>query len=373
MVNINALGIIFPNSYDGLIPELVKNRTMASVPFAGRYRMIDFCLSNMVHAGMENVTVIVKKNYHSLMDHLGNGREWDLSRKRGGLNIVPPYSQSSNKVYHGRVEALYSIIDFLQEQKEKYVIMSDCNVASDLDFAELVETHVKSGADVSMVYERSAIAEPIKQDNFTFTMDADNRVTELLCNDYRSGVQNLSLNVIVMKREELIVMIKDAMVRGLVYFERDILARSLQILNVRGVEYTGYRARVYDMKSYFDENIRLIDPQNLKLLFPEGRAVYTKVRDEAPVRYAMDCTVKNCLIADGCIIEGEVENCVLFRGVRVEKGAKVKNCVIMQGSQIHENAIVENAVLDKDVRVSAAKHLRGTDLLPVFVPKNAMV
>ncbi|MEG0305121.1 MAG: glucose-1-phosphate adenylyltransferase subunit GlgD [Oscillospiraceae bacterium] len=373
MVNINALGIIFPNSYDGLIPELAKNRTMASVPFAGRYRMIDFCLSNMVHAGMENVTVIVKKNYHSLMDHLGNGREWDLSRKRGGLNIVPPYSQSSNKVYHGRIEALYSIIDFLQEQKEKYVIMSDCNVASDLDFAELVENHIKSGADVSMVYERSAIAEPIKQENFTFTIDANGRITELLCNDYRSGVQNLSMNVVVIKREELIVMIKDAMVRGLVYFERDIIARGLNILDVRAVEYTGYRARVYDMKSYFDENIRLINPDNLKALFPATRPIYTKVRDEAPVRYAMDCKVNNCLIADGCIIEGEIENCVLFRGVRIEKGAVVKNCVIMQGSQIHANAKVENAVLDKDVSVSEGKTLCGTDMLPVFVPKSAIV
>lgn len=373
MVNINTLGIVFPNSYDGLIPELVKNRTMASLPFAGRYRMIDFTLSNMVHAGIENVTVVVKKNYYSLMDHLGNGREWDLSRKRGGLNIVPPYSQSDSKVYHGRVEALSSILGFLSKQREKYVVISDCNVASDLNFTDLIEQHIKSEANVTMVYERSQIADPIKKENHTFTIANDGRITEILSNDYRTGIQNLSMNVMVMDRDELITMIKDAMVRGFVYLERDILAKSLNILKVCGYEYTGYRARVFDMKSYFDENMRLINNDNLKALFPEGRPVYTKVRDEAPVRYAMDSKATNCLVADGCIIEGEIENCVLFRGVRIHKGAVVKNCILMQGTEVLAGAKLKYAVLDKNVVVNEDKTLRGTELLPVFVAKGARV
>ena len=331
MVNINALGLIFPNTYDELVPQLVKHRTMASVPFGGRYRMIDFTLSGMVNAGIENVTVIAKKNYHSLMDHLGSGREWDLVRKRGGLNIVPPYAQSQSKVYHGRVEALYSIVNFLAEQKEKYVVISDCNVASDLNFAHLIDAHVKSGANVTMVYERAEIAKPITTDNYTFTMDDAGRVTEIRWNDYRMGVQNLSMGVIVMDREELIAMVKDAAVQNRMYLERDILGPSLKILHVQGYEYSGYRARIYDIKSYFDENMRLLCPENVAQLFPTERPVYTKVRDEAPVRYAMDCQVHRCIVADGCIIEGEVENCVLFRGVKVSKGAKVKNCVLMQG------------------------------------------
>ena len=285
MVNINALGIIFPNTYDELVPQLVKHRTMASVPFGGRYRMIDFTLSGMVNAGIENVTVIAKKNYHSLMDHLGSGREWDLVRKRGGLNIVPPYAQSQSKVYHGRVEALYSIVNFLAEQKEKYVVISDCNVASDLNFAHLIDAHVKSGANVTMVYERAEIAKPITTDNYTFTMDDAGRVTEIRWNDYRMGVQNLSMGVIVMDREELIAMVKDAAVQNRMYLERDILGPSLKILHVQGYEYSGYRARIYDIKSYFDENMRLLCPENVAQLFPTERPVYTKVRDEAPVRY----------------------------------------------------------------------------------------
>lgn len=189
MVNKNTLGIIFPNTYDDLIPELVHRRTMASVPFGGRYRMIDFTLSAMVNAGIDNVTVLAKKNYYSLMDHLGNGREWDLSRKLGGLNMVPPFAQSNTKMYHGRVEAIASILSYLEAQKEKYVILSDCNIASDVDYADLMQKHISAGADVTMVYERAAIPEALQTDNYTFDFDESGRMTQLRCNDYRTGVQ----------------------------------------------------------------------------------------------------------------------------------------------------------------------------------------
>lgn len=159
--------------------------TMASVPFGGRYRMIDFTLSAMVNAGIDNVTVLAKKNYYSLMDHLGNGREWDLSRKLGGLNMVPPFAQSNTKMYHGRVEAIASILSYLEAQKEKYVILSDCNIASDVDYADLMNKHITAGADVTMVYERAAIPEALQTDNYTFDFDENGRMTQLRCNDYR--------------------------------------------------------------------------------------------------------------------------------------------------------------------------------------------
>ena len=165
--NANALGVIFANSYDNLVPELVAERTMASIPFAGRYRMIDFVLSNMANAGVDNVSVIVRKNYHSLMDHLGAGREWDLTRKRGGLNIVPPFAERSIKLYSGRVDALASVLTWLMDQKERYVILSDSNIAMNFDFNKLIEAHVKSGADVTMVYNRGEIPDGARTDNYT--------------------------------------------------------------------------------------------------------------------------------------------------------------------------------------------------------------
>ena len=226
--NANALGVIFANSYDNLVPELVAERTMASIPFAGRYRMIDFVLSNMANAGVDNVSVIVRKNYHSLMDHLGAGREWDLTRKRGGLNIVPPFAERSIKLYSGRVDALASVLNWLRDQKERYVILSDSNIAMNFDFNKLIEAHVKSGADVTMVYNRGEIPDGARTDNYTIRID-NGRVAELLSNDYRPGVQNLSMNLYIIERESLIQLVRDASVRGLVYFERDILARNLSL------------------------------------------------------------------------------------------------------------------------------------------------
>lgn len=376
MVNtsMNALGVIFPNSYDTLIPQMVTERTMASIPFAGRYRMVDFVLSSMTNSGIDNVTIVVKRNYHSLMDHLGNGREWDLARKHGGLNVVPPYAEAGVKMYRGRVEALASIVDYLKDQKEKYVVLSDSNLAMCFDFKKLIEAHVASGADVTMVYQRSQIPTAIKGDNYTYTIKLNGtRVTELLSNDFRPGVQNLAMNIYVMEREALIQTVQDATVRGLTYFERDILARNLELLNVQGYEFTGYVARISDMSSYFHENMRLLDNNNLKGLFGHGGFVHTKIRDDAPTRYAMDCKIKNSLVADGCIIEGEVENCVLFRGVQVKKGAVVKNCVILQDTVIESDANVEYVITDKNVQITAGKMLNGTETFPVYVEKNHIV
>lgn len=369
--NANALGVIFANSYDNLVPELVAERTMASIPFAGRYRMIDFVLSNMANAGVDNVSVIVRKNYHSLMDHLGAGREWDLTRKRGGLNIVPPFAERSIKLYSGRVDALASVLNWLRDQKERYVILSDSNIAMNFDFNKLIEAHVKSGADVTMVYNRGEIPDGARTDNYTIRID-NGRVAELLSNDYRPGVQNLSMNLYIIERESLIQLVRDASVRGLVYFERDILARNLSLLNVQAYEFDGYVARISDMKSYFDENMRLLQDGSMDALFGPA-PIYTKIRDDNPTRYVAGSSVKNSLLADGCVIEGTVENCVLFRGCQVKKGAVVKNCVLMQDTVVETDCGVEYVVTDKNVHITAGKKLAGTDTFPVFVAKNHSV
>ena len=370
--NANALGVIFANSYDNLVPELVAERTMASIPFAGRYRMIDFTLSNMANSGVDNVSIIVRKNYHSLMDHLGSGREWDLTRKRGGLNIIPPFAERSIKLYSGRVDALASVLSWLSAQKERYVILSDSNIAMNFNFNKLLEAHIESGADVTMVYNRSEIPDGARNDNYTIRIDASGRVTELLSNDYRPGVQNLSMNLYIIERESLIQLVRDAAVRGLVYFERDILARNLSLLNVQAYEYTGYAARIADMKSYFDENMRLLEDENLEALFG-GNQIYTKIRDDNPTRYINGSKANNVLVADGCVIEGEVENSILFRGVKVGKGAKVKNCILMQDTEVSENADMEYVITDKNVRIGGGKRLKGNDSFPVYVAKNRTV
>lgn len=376
--NIDALGIIFPNSYDDLVPELVADRLMASIPFAGRYRMIDFILSSMVNCGIDNVSVIVRKNYHSLLDHLGAGREWDLTRKNGGLNIVPPFAEKTVKVYNGRVEALASILGFLKSQKEKYVVMADANVAASFDFGAFLQQHIESGADVTMAYTEEELPESFKNTEINskslyYTLDLDGqRVTNIKINSKASGVQNFSMNIYAIDRETLIDQISQAFVRGYVYYERDILSPHLVTLNVQGFKFDGYCARISDMKSYFDENMKLLDEANLDGLFDKGQ-IYTKIRDDNPTRYKTGSHVKNVMAADGCVIEGDVENSVLFRGVKIKSGAKVRNCVLMQDTVVESGADIDYVITDKNVVITEGQKLQGTDSFQVFVEKGKRV
>lgn len=380
MVNTKAeaLGIIFPNSYDSLVPDLVSERLMASIPFASRYRMCDFLISSMVHSGIDNISLLTRKNYHSLLDHLGSGREWDLVRKNGGLNIVPPFAQKQIKVYAGRIEALESIRGYLKKQTEKYVIMSDANIAVNFDFNELLDAHIKSGADVTMVYRKQEIPEGMKRHSadsvdlyYALGMNGD-RVSKIYINPSEDGEMNFSLNIYVVARERLMEMIDDAYLHGYTFFVRDILDRQIDTLDIRGFCYEGYVAHIHDTKSYFEENMRLLNEENLNALFSDNQ-IYTKIRDDNPSRYLNGSKAKNVMVADGCVIEGEVENSVLFRGVHVGKGAKVKNCVLMQDTVVKENARVEYVITDKNVTVSEGKSLTGNDSYQVYVAKGQIV
>lgn len=312
------------------------------------------------------------------MDHLGSGREWDLVRKNGGLHIFPPFVEKGVKPYTGRVGAVASILGFLRNQKEKYVVLTDTNIVVNFDFNALIEAHIESGADVTMAYNEQEIPAgmmKIEESGLTYYYTLgieDGRVSQIYVNSQKSGIQNLSMNMFVLEREKLIEMINTASVRGQTYFERDVLMPQLNKLNIRAYKYDGYVARICDMKSYFDENMKLLDDHNLDALF-SGKQIYTKIRDDNPTRYIEGAKVQNVMVADGCVIEGEVEDSILFRGVKVAKGAKVKNCILMQDTVIEAGADVEYLVMDKNVTVSAGKSMRGTDTFPVYIGKHQTV
>lgn len=373
--NANALGIIFPNSYDGLVPELVTERLMASIPFAGRYRLVDFILSSMVNCGIDNISLIVRQNYHSLMDHLGSGREWDLTRKNGGLTIFPPYASNTVKVYGGRIEGLASILDFLRDAKEKYVVLSDASMAVNFDFKAMLDQHIESGADVTIAYKREEIPKALRKPydmtkDLYYTLDItdEGRVSQIQINSGNEGIQNLSMNIYIIDREFLVTLVAEAYSRGMLYLDRDLLAPNLDRLNVKAFCFDGYVARICDIKSYFDENMKLLQDENIEGLFG-GDPIYTKIRDDNPTRYMEGSKVKNVMAADGCVIEGEVENSVLFRGVKVGKGAKVRNCVLMQDTVVEPGVNVEYLISDKNVTITEGKEVHGADSFPVYVAK----
>ena len=379
MVNSNTstLGIIFPNSYDAFIPELANIRLMGSIPFASRYRMIDFMLSSMSNCGIDHISVMANNNYFSLVGHLGSGRSWDLVRKNGGLNIIPPFAEKGSRPYVGRVGALANILEFLREQKEKYVVIGDSNFAANYDFNAMIAAHEESGADVTIAYKEMEIPDGFKgadlHNNYYYTLRLhEGRVEKIYVNMKTEGIQNFSLNIYLLERELLIKLISEASVLGQEYFERDVLLPKLAKLNVQAYKYEGYIAYISSLKSYYDENMKLLDEHNLEALFGPSE-IHTKIRDDNPTRYVAGAKVKNIMAADGCIIEGEVENSILFRGVKVAKGAKVKNCILMQDTVVEAGAELEYIITDKQVTVGAGKELKGTESYPVYIPKKQTV
>lgn len=374
----DAIGIIFPNSYDRLVPELVNERLMASIPFAGRYRLCDFMISSMVQSGIDDISLMVRRNYHSLLDHLGSGREWDLARKKGGLNIVPPFSQKSVGAYAGRIEALKGLLGYLRKHNEEYVIITDSNIVVNFDFRKLINDHKASKADVTAIYRKMEIPNVFKKPSeekselyYTFEVE-EGYVKNILINPAVSGTVNFDLNMYILERELLIDLIEKAYISGATYFVRDIMIPQMDILKIHAYEYDGYLAHIHDMKSYFDENMKLLEDKNIDELF-SGNSIYTKIRDDNPTRYLPGAVGKNVLVSDGCIIEGTVENSILFRGVKVEKGAVVRNCILMQDTVVEANADIEYVITDKNVRITSDKKLVGNDSYQVFVSKGQVV
>ncbi|MBQ9958835.1 MAG: glucose-1-phosphate adenylyltransferase subunit GlgD [Oscillospiraceae bacterium] len=373
MLNHKTLGIIFANMHDAAVNDLTQLRSMASLPFGGRYRMIDFYLSSLVEAGVSQVGIVTKSNYQSLMDHIGSGRDWDLAR-RGGISILPPYSFSNangNAAYHGRIEALYNVLGYLKKTGAEYVVLMDADHVCTLDIEALVEGHHASGADVTMVVRKPDGDLEGLANCVAVRTDETGRVREMLQNNCKEGFK-LSMNVFVVSRAKLVEMIEDATSRMHTFFERDVLQANLDTLDVRVSFHTGYVRRITSLQSYYENNLDLINPANIDALFRE-RTVFTKVHDSPPVRYGLECKVGGAVIADGCVIEGTVENCVLFRGVHVKKGAVVRNCILMQDTVVGENSVLDSVITDKEVTVSTDTKLSGAASYPLYIKKGSEV
>ena len=369
----SVLGIVFSNMHEHMISELTAHRCMGSIPVGGRYRLIDFSLSALTNAGVEQVGIITKSNYQSLMDHLGNGREWDLSRKNGGLVILPPFGRSDAGMYHGRVEAFAGIMDYIQNSNAQYVLATDCNMMANLDFTKFMEAHKQSGADITLMYKKMEMDTAMAKDVSVLLLDRENRVSEMLINPQITGEQNVYLNVMLLERTLLEQLIEENYNRNLFLFEKDVLQANLRQYKIHGCEFTGYMTRFDSMKTYFDSNMSLLQPQVRRELFPQSHPIYTKVRDEAPVKYGLDARVANSLLADGCVVEGEVENSVLFRGVRVGKGAKVKNSIIMQGTSVGAGSSLDYVMTDKNVTIKESRMIMGFETYPVYISKGSVV
>lgn len=368
-----AFGIIFSNMHDKSLREFTEKRTMGSVPFGGRYRLIDFALSNMCNSGISKVGVVTKSNYQSLMDHIGSGKDWDLSRKRDGLFILPPFGHAQSGVYKGRLDALIGIREFIHHCQYDYVIMSDCDNICNINFREALDYHIKNGAEITAICKKIAITgseiDPIN----AYTTDSNNRVTEIILDPPNPGEYDVGLNMWIANKKFLENTLDDAKSRSYESWRHDILQRGCGSRRIFVWNFDGYVGHINSISSYFRANMDLLNsPIRDELFFKHGH-VYTKVRDDVPTKYYKTAHVANSLIADGCNIEGEVENSVLFRGVTVGKGVKISNSIIMQGTQINSNVKLNYVIIDKDVVVKDNRMLMGFDTYPVYIAKGSVV
>lgn len=371
--NKKVLGLIFSNMHDGTITDLTKARTMGSVLFGGRYRLIDFPLSNMVNSGIDEVGVITKSNYQSLLDHLGSGREWDLASKNGGLHLLPPFSHVSSGMYRGRLEALYGVWDFIKTSGADYVVLSDCDVVANIDYSKIVDAHISSGADITAVYAKDVVSVEQAQKATVFGINDDGRIVDVLVSPHLSGACNISLNMFVLSKEFLKNIVLEANSRGLVSFEKDILQARTHDYKIMAYRFDGYFSRICSMDTFYKANMNLLNTENRNKLFIANKPIYTKVRDNPPAKFAIGAKVKNSLIGDGCIIEGTVENSILFRGVKIGKGAVVKNCILMQDTNIGAKCEVNCVISDKNVVVGDMRMLTGSENYPLYIGKGAVI
>ena len=364
-----AIGVIFTNLHEENVPELVRRRTMASIPFGGRYRLIDFALSNMVNSNITTVGLMTSNNYRSLIDHIGSGKDWDLARKDGGLILLPPFSEKHDKLYTTRLEALSSLTGFLSRRTEKYVVLTDCDGVAKFDIADILDYHENKNADITLVTKYGKVGH--RSDFLLISSDNDGRVSEIQHSPHLSdgAKADIFINLMVINRQFLLHIIEEAITHGYTSFESDILIKQMHSLKMYQYEFQGYYAGIDSMAAYFKHNMELLEKDVRDELFGD-RDIYTKVRDSAPSKYGENAIVKNSLISDGCVIEGVVENSILFRGVKVEKGAVVKNSVIMQDNIIGANTSLDCVITDKNVVISDRKTLSGCSELPYFIQKG---
>ena len=366
-------GIIFSNIYDASLGDLTVKRTVASLPFGGRYRQIDYVLSNMVNSGITSVGVITKYNYESLMDHLGSCEEWDLNRKTGGLFIIPPFASGKSEVYHGKLEALYTALNFLNSQKSEYVVLSDTITICNIDYRDVLAEHIASGKDISVVVSSKSENDINYPMIFEINDDKSAKTINVNCKAKEGSL--VGLGMFVMKRESLIEVVEECVSAGHYHFEKDFLQKYFNDdkLTVNTYEFEGTVLRNRDITSYLKNNIKLIDEDIQKDLYKSSAPIYTKVRDEIPTYYGENSVVDECIVADGCKIYGELKNSVLFRDATIEEGAKVIGSVVMQGSKIKKGAYIENAIIDKNVTITEGTRLIGVPANPVIVKKGETI
>ena len=373
-------GLIFSNIHDNEMSEFTGIRTVASVPFGCRYRLIDFPLSYMVNCGISKIGVITHNNYRSLVDHIGMGKDWDLARRSGGIKILPPFitafsGNTKRTLYNNRLEALAGVRDFISRCTEDCILLCDCNGICNIDVKELLKLHEKSRAKITLVSaEQNFNCGSVPKDTYEIKSDEEGNVTSFTKLTAAKGVSEICTNIIVFDRAFLLKGISEAIAEGYSDFYGGIIGRNLSDFTVKRYKYEGIYMLISSLPTYFAASMKLLDEEVRRdLLGNAERPIYTKVRNSHPTLYLPSSRVNSSYIADGCVIEGSVENSILFRGVKVGRGSVIKNSILLQDTEVGEGVSLNCVITDKNVTVRSGRILSGHESIPFFLSKGTEV
>ena len=361
-------GIIFAYHNHLELGDLCKYRTASALPICGRYRLIDFALSGMMNAGIYNVDVLMQYGFQSLIDHLGGGRSWNMVRHSGGLHLM--LARVNQGVYGGDMEALDAVYSHLENDvKEDYIIMTRGDLCANLDLQALCDAHFASGADITAL----CTTQPLPGEHHCFLPGADGFAEDLLCRRHETSQGVRSLETYILRREKLLEMVRWCAEGDRLHFHRDALLHMMREEGWRvGIRmHEGYARPITSVQDYYEASFDMLDPEKLATLFPPERRIATRARSDVSTYYSDTAKVSDSLIADGCIIEGNVERCILSSGVRIEPGATLKNCILLNGTVVSGGAVLKNVIADKDVTIAPDQNLAGSEKLPLVIPKGS--
>lgn len=375
MIGDKVLGIINLHERDEDFGELSQSRVRGMIPILSRYRLIDFPLSYMVHAGIEDVGVLVPNKISSVIDHLRDARIWDLKRNKGGLSLLVPTQTSYevNNIFKRDLEHLFSHIEFLKNSNKEYVFFSGSSMLSDFKIDDLVTEHIASRADITLVYTKTPNWISYGQKAMSFILKND-RIVDI---EYKRVTMNEPICANMMKfiisRELLINMLEEARERGETDIYKDLIFHNLHKLNVHGFEHEGYVANINSLENYFKFSMDMLNTKERNILFSKDYPIYTKPRYEAPTVYREGANVQNSLVSNGCKIEGHIENSIISRGVEIAKGAVIKNSIIMERCYIGEGVELDNVIADRNVQIFANKSIKGEKNYPTVIEKRKVI
>lgn len=367
----NCIGIINSSNLSRSFGSLSKHRPSYMMPFGGRYRIIDFMLSNMVNHGIGTVAVYTGEKVRSAMDHIGNGKPWELNRRINGLHIFPP-QYSEDKYSKGDIWQYYLTEDFLENVNEENIYLVIQNTLGKVDLTEAYSKFIETDADVTFIYKKQK-NEDIYLKSENLILDEDYNFVNIGMNLGTEETFNLYTGTAFIKKSVFLKLIRESMETGEEIHLREALLKNKHNYKMNSYEFKGHIEDIKDTETYYRANMNLLDKEIFQELFFKGGSIFTKSKDEPSTLYTEDSSVQNSIVANGCVIEGMVQNSIIFRGVEIEKGALVKDSIVMQKSKIKKDSIVVNSILDKYSLVGEGVDIVGTKSNPYLVGKNVKI